>query len=88
MPDNAESLQFLLDPEDNERLSNLCGPLEDHLRKIESRLGIEINNRGNSFRLLGEPGAIAAGREVLSHVLEELEGGQVRWDRGLAVGVQ
>jgi phosphate starvation-inducible PhoH-like protein len=58
-------LDLVLEPEDNERLRNVCGQLDEHLRQVESRLGIEINNRGNAFRLLGEPAAIAAGAEVL-----------------------
>ncbi len=66
MPDNAESLQFLLDPEDNERLSNLCGPLESHLRQIETRLGIEINNRGNSFQIVGPAAILTAARELMT----------------------
>ncbi|MCB1801812.1 MAG: PhoH family protein [Gammaproteobacteria bacterium] len=65
MSDHPESLDLVLEPEDNERLRNVCGQLDEHLRQVESRLGIEINNRGNSFRLLGEPGAIEAGAEVL-----------------------
>ena len=66
MPDNADSLQFLLDPEDNERLSNLCGPLENHLRQIETRLGIEINNRGNSFQVVGPAAILTAARELMT----------------------
>ena len=65
MSDHPESLDLVLEPEDNERLRNVCGELDEHLRQVERRLGIEISNRGNSFRLLGDPGAIAAGREVL-----------------------
>ena len=65
MSDHPESLDLVLEPEDNERLRNVCGELDEHLRQVEHRLGIEISNRGNSFRLLGDPGAIAAGREVL-----------------------
>ncbi len=65
MSDHPASLDLVLEPVDNERLRNLCGQLDEHLRQIERRLGIEINNRGNSFRLLGEPGAIAAGRGIL-----------------------
>jgi phosphate starvation-inducible PhoH-like protein len=65
MPEHPASLDLLLEPEDNERLRNVCGQLDEHLRQIERRLGIEINNRGNRFRLLGESGAISAGREVL-----------------------
>ncbi len=65
MSEHPESLDLVLQPEDNERLRNVCGQLDEHLRQVESRLGIEINNRGNAFRLLGEPEAIQAGAEVL-----------------------
>ena len=56
MSDHPESLDLVLEPADNERLRNVCGQLDEHLRQVERRLGIEINNRGNSFRLLGEAG--------------------------------
>ena len=65
MSEHPESLDLVLEPEDNERLRNVCGELDEHLRQIERRLGIEISNRGNSFRLLGDTAAIAAGREVV-----------------------
>ena len=65
MSEHPESLDLVLEPEDNERLRNVCGQLDEHLRQVESRLGIEINNRGNNFRLLGDPEAIQAGAEVL-----------------------
>ena len=65
MSDHPESLDLVLEPADNERLRNVCGQLDEHLRQVERRLGIEISNRGNSFRLLGDASAIAAGREVL-----------------------
>ncbi|WP_089724669.1 PhoH family protein [Candidatus Thiosymbion oneisti] len=52
-------------PGDNERLANLGGQLDQHLRQIESRLGIEINNRGAVFRLIGERRSVAAGARVL-----------------------
>ncbi|HET9032225.1 MAG TPA: PhoH family protein [Dokdonella sp.] len=45
---------FTLEPEDGERLSNLVGPLDEHLRQIEMRLGVEIANRGSVFRVLGD----------------------------------
>ena len=45
----------VFDPIDNERIANLCGSLDTHLREIERCLGVEINNRANSFQVLGEP---------------------------------
>ena len=66
--DHPSTLDLTLEPEDNERLANLCGPLEGHLRLIERRLGIEVNNRGNRFHLVGMPEAVAAGRELLKRL--------------------
>ena len=37
---------LLLEPADNLRLATLCGHLDEHLRQIEHRLAVEINNRG------------------------------------------
>ena len=65
MSDHPSSINLALTPEDNDRLVNVCGQADEHLRQIERRLGIEINNRGNQFRLIGEQGAIRAGEEVL-----------------------
>ena len=45
--------EFDLDPPDNVRLANLCGPLDEHLRLVETRLGVEIRRRGHVFRLRG-----------------------------------
>jgi phosphate starvation-inducible PhoH-like protein len=70
MSDHPDSLDLVLEPVDNERLRNVCGQLDEHLRQVERRLGIEINNRGNSFRLLGDAAAIAAGREVLQDLYQ------------------
>jgi len=52
-------------PQDNERLADLCGQFDQHLRQIECRLGIEINNRGSVFRLIGARQAAEAGAQVL-----------------------
>ncbi len=43
---------FTLEPDDSELLSNLVGPLDEHLRQIELRLGLEIANCGNLFCVL------------------------------------
>ena len=56
---------FTLSPENNEQLASLCGPFDAHLRLIELRLGVEINNRGFVFRLIGEADATRAGERVL-----------------------
>ncbi|MCB1612022.1 MAG: phosphate starvation-inducible protein PhoH, partial [Xanthomonadales bacterium] len=52
-PSTLDSETLILEPEDNERLANLCGPFDEHLREVELRVGVEIANRGNLFRLSG-----------------------------------
>ncbi len=62
---NIDQNDFALDPEDNARLANLCGPFDEHLRQIELRLGVEINHRGNIFQVLGEAAVTRAAEKVL-----------------------
>jgi len=63
---------FILEPLDNERLANLAGPFDAHLRQIELRLGVEIANRGNVFRVTGtEPATIAQAERVLRTLYAE-----------------
>ncbi|KRB42610.1 phosphate starvation-inducible protein PhoH [Rhodanobacter sp. Root179] len=56
---------FTLDPEDNARLANLCGPFDEHLRQIELRLGVEINHRGSIFQVIGADDPARATEKVL-----------------------
>ncbi len=49
-----EHVIFSLTPADNNRLASLCGLHDEHLRQIEDYTGVEISNRGNDFRIVGE----------------------------------
>lgn len=63
---NSASSDFLLEPADNQRLANLCGQFDQHLRQLEQRLGVEINNRGNMFRIICDrPAGVAVAAKVL-----------------------
>lgn len=62
---------FTLDPEDNERLANLAGPFDGHLRQIELRLGVEIANRGNVFRVTGPDEAVVRAEKLLRSLYAE-----------------
>lgn len=59
------ALDALLEPADNQRLANLCGQFDEHLRLLERRLGVEINNRGAHFNVIGVARAAQAATEVL-----------------------
>ena len=45
---------FSLSPIDNHRQANLCGPMDDNLKAIERRLGVEISYIGQRFNVVGK----------------------------------
>ncbi|HZX76764.1 PhoH family protein [Lysobacter sp.] len=57
--------EFVLEPAETERLANLNGPFDGHLRMIELRLGVEIANRGNIFRIVGPQVAVGKAEKLL-----------------------
>jgi phosphate starvation-inducible PhoH-like protein len=65
MTNGINQRDFTLDPADNARLANLCGPFDEHLRQIELRLGVEINHRGGIFQVIGEDAPAKASEKVL-----------------------
>lgn len=63
--DAAERVEFNLEPVDNQQLAALCGQLNANLKLIESRLLVEISNRGGLFAIEGERTAIEQAESVL-----------------------
>jgi phosphate starvation-inducible PhoH-like protein len=63
-----EACDVQLEPADNVRLANLCGPLNQHLQQVEHRLGVSIANRGNAFRVTGQARPAHAAGEVLKQM--------------------
>ncbi|PVZ15664.1 MULTISPECIES: PhoH family protein [unclassified Pseudomonas] len=72
--------RFTLEPFEAQRFANLCGQLDEHLRLIEQRLGIEIRNRGNQFELVGEPGMTQSGELLLRRLYRETRGSELSPD--------
>ncbi len=70
---NPSQRDFTLTPDSAERLANLSGPFDAHLRQIELRLGVEIANRGNVFRVIGEDSAIKATEKLLRALYADAE---------------
>jgi phosphate starvation-inducible PhoH-like protein len=60
-----ETQELVLEPADNRVLANLCGQCDEHLRQIEQRLGIQISNRGNHFRVMGPAASARLGARIL-----------------------
>lgn len=69
----ANYSDITLEPADNQRLANLCGQFDEHLRQIERRLGVEVNNRGNVFRVIGDQRSVEAASELLRDLYSETE---------------
>ncbi len=74
--------ELALEPNDGERLANLAGPLDEHLRQIELRVGVEIANRGNLFRISGAAPHVKVAERVLRDLYaatesETLNGAQI-----------
>ncbi|MGB5427885.1 MAG: PhoH family protein [Gammaproteobacteria bacterium] len=76
---NADTLSvdITLEPADNERLAELCGQLDAHLRQLEQRLGVEINSRGNQFRIIGEAGVVKRTSQILQGLYLETGSGSL-----------
>jgi len=51
---SSSSIHFELTPVDNQRLLNLCGPVNQHLAQLEEHYGVKINCRSNQFEVSGE----------------------------------
>ena len=73
MNTSAHSLDITLDPADNQRLANLCGQFDEHLRLIERRMGVEINNRGNTFRIIGIKKSVEQTEAILRELYVETD---------------
>ncbi|MGC9456686.1 MAG: PhoH family protein [Halothiobacillaceae bacterium] len=71
MSAQLEHHRFTIEDADNQRLANLAGQFDAHLRLIERRLGVEINNRGNAFGVIG-PGELARSTAELLRELYDL----------------
>lgn len=64
------SRDVVLEPADNNRLANLCGQFDEHLRQIEQRLNVDIASRGNRFRVTGNAGAAKIGGNVIKSLFK------------------
>jgi len=47
-------MEITLQPEDNSRLANLCGPLDENIKQIETALEVNVNRRGATFSITGK----------------------------------
>ena len=77
MTGNIHACDLKLTPHDNQRLLSLCGQFDEHIHQIERGLGVEINNRGNRFQIIGMPESVEAARYLLSKLYNETDNGNM-----------
>jgi phosphate starvation-inducible protein PhoH and related proteins len=65
--------RITLSPANNQRLARLCGPIDEHLRRIERHLGVEISNRGHDFEIIGIPMSVDKAVQILKDLYQEAD---------------
>lgn len=66
-----DTVSFELSPADNPRLANLCGHLDEHIRMMERSFGVEINNRGAKFQIIGKAETLVDTQDVIYELYAE-----------------
>ena len=67
------TVRFELAPVSTERLMNLSGQFDQHLRQVEARLGVEISNRGHLFAVTGPADIVQKVVNLLQSLYDETE---------------
>jgi len=75
MTDQKFSRSLTLLPDNAQRLASLCGHLNEHIQQIEQSLALNIQQRGNVFKLSGSEAAVFNGGQVLEALYEATSGG-------------
>ena len=76
-----EKISITLDPVDNNRLMNLCGPLNINIKEIEMRFNVEINQRGSSFHFKGNKKNIDIASQALKKLYFSIENSDISSDQ-------
>jgi phosphate starvation-inducible protein PhoH and related proteins len=63
-------LDVTLDPLDNERLANFCGPLDENIRQIETAFDVIIARRGEHCRITGDAAHARLAAQALQYFYE------------------
>lgn len=83
-------MEITLTPEDNTRLANLCGALDENIKQIETALEVNINRRGSIFKVLGKQNNVRLAVQIIENfyarakkpiALEDIQLGLVEIDK-------
>lgn len=83
-------MEITLQPEDNTRLANLCGALDENIKQIETALEVNINRRGGTFNISGKQNNVRLATQMIENFyvrakkpleLEDIQLGLVEVDK-------
>jgi len=70
---SVASVEFILEPYNTQKLASLAGHIDENFRLIENRMGVEISNRANVFKVYGDPATIARVEQMLVTLYQEID---------------
>jgi phosphate starvation-inducible PhoH-like protein len=70
LSEQVEVREVSLEGADNARLGNFAGPMEQNLRHVEERLGVEVRRRGHRLQVFGPSGPVDNAAAVLRRMFE------------------
>lgn len=68
---NMITLKTVLEPVNRDRLASLCGPLDDNLKHIERRLGVQISYKNENFSITGTETRAGAALKLINDLYIE-----------------
>ncbi|MEQ1593247.1 MAG: PhoH family protein [Thiobacillaceae bacterium] len=89
----SDQVELSLRPEDNRRLANLCGAMDENLHQIEAAFDVAISRRGSHFNVSGDKLQAEKGAQAIEHFynrahdslnLDDIQLGLVALTRGRA----
>ncbi len=66
----VETRDLAFEPVDNNRLANFVGPMDENLRHVEQRLGVQVRRRGGQVEVTGPAEAAATAQVVLRKLFD------------------
>ncbi|MGB1239817.1 MAG: PhoH family protein, partial [Pseudomonadales bacterium] len=68
---SSKSINFSLSHIEPEAFASLCGQYNEHLKLIEKRLNVIINNRGQDFQVTGDSSVVEKVADLLKQLYKE-----------------
>jgi phosphate starvation-inducible PhoH-like protein len=69
----ARPIEVAFRPVDNSRLANLCGPLDENLRQIETAYDVTVARRGEVCRVSGDTANARSAANALRHFYDQCD---------------